>query len=494
MGVFNYITIIHDSNPPAGKFETVVFCYFCGKHIKSNDDLFIEEISKGDERFHHKHCYTLYNRLVSVYGKDFSEIGLDEINWGSRSGNLVQLSLFDIKRTKFSSSEVVSDISIFKRRLENAVLETKEELQIVCSNTGIFDQFYGDLEGLFLRISKNQIHSPRVRLLIPKNKKVSSYLDKSNISELPCVEIQHIHEDEIQYFIAGVDKAISLFSELKSFSESGLPNSFFNVISLKDSVIWHNSAIFESLWKQSILENKVKDLSNELTRNNISNHNFVRILAHELKNPIQPILGFSDMIQNNKRLDSDQKNELLKIISRNARKLDILTNSILDYARMENNIFNLDIETFNIVQVIEELLNDYSIQLSKKNIELDLDTPSNKIMIQADKIRIIEVLDNVLNNSIKFTERGQIAISIKQESHSVVITVTDTGCGIDEEDNKKMFTKFYTTDKLGTGLGLYISRIIVEKHLGRIEGRNNKNGVGSIFTIELPLKQVAAKS
>ena len=121
------------------------------------------------------------------------------------------------------------------------------------------------------------------------------------------------------------------------------------MISLKDSVIWHNSAIFESLWKQSILENRVKDLSNELNKNNISNHNFVRILAHELKNPIQPILGFSDMIQNNKRLNSDQKNDLLKIISRNARKLDIMTNNILDYARMENNIFNLNLEIFDIV-------------------------------------------------------------------------------------------------------------------------------------------------
>ncbi|HEX5186754.1 MAG TPA: HAMP domain-containing sensor histidine kinase, partial [Nitrososphaeraceae archaeon] len=242
------------------------------------------------------------------------------------------------------------------------------------------------------------------------------------------------------------------------------------------------------LWKQSILENRVKDLSNELTRNNISNHNFVRILAHELKNPIQPILGFSDMIQNNKRLDSDQKNELLKIISRNARKLDIMTNNILDYARMENNIFNLNLESFDIIQVIEELLSDYSIQVSKKSIKIDLDTSFKKIIIQADKIRVIEVLDNLLSNSIKFTEKGQITISIQPKSHSVVITITDTGSGIHEEDHKKIFSKFYTTDKLGTGLGLYISKIIVEKHLGRIEGRNNKNGVGSTFTIELPVK------
>ena len=109
-------------------------------------------------------------------------------------------------------------------------------------------------------------------------------------------------------------------------------------------------------------------------------------------------------------------------------------------------------------------------------------------MIKADKIRIIEVLDNLLNNSIKFTERGHIVISVREKSHHVIIKITDTGSGIDEKDHEKIFSKFYTTDKLGTGLGLYISRIIVEKHLGRIEGRNNENGVGSNFTIELPSK------
>ncbi|TVP40330.1 sensor histidine kinase [Candidatus Nitrosocosmicus arcticus] len=398
------------------------------------------------------------------------------------------MSLFDIKRTKFNSSEVISDFSHFKRRLLDEVYETKDELQLVCSSTGIFEQFIEILEGLFLHIRQTQTSAPKIRLLFPKSKKVNSFLEKTNISDLPSVEIQYIHEDEFQYFIAGVDKSISLFSEPRRNFERGFNDSFFNVISLKDSVIWHNSAIFESLWKQSILENKVKDLSRELNRNNVSNHNFVRILAHELKNPIQPILGFSDMIQNNKRLDSDQKNELLKIISRNARKLDIMTNNILDYARMENNIFNLNLEIFDIVQVIEELLGDYTLQVNKKNIKLDLDTLSKKIMIKADKIRIIEVIDNLLSNSIKFTERGQIVISVRETDQYIVVKIADTGCGIDEKNHKKLFSKFYTTDKLGTGLGLYISRIIIEKHLGRIEGRTNTDGIGSSFTIKLPVK------
>ena len=158
--------------------------------------MFIEEVSPGDERFHHKQCYTFYNRLVSVYGKDFSELGLDQINWGARSGNLVQLSLFDIKRTKFSSSEIVSDFLDFKQRLLDEVYETKEELQIVCSSTGIFDQFIEVLEGLFLRIRQTPTSAPKIRLLLPKSKKIDSFLKRMNISEFISIEVQHIHEDE----------------------------------------------------------------------------------------------------------------------------------------------------------------------------------------------------------------------------------------------------------------------------------------------------------
>ena len=192
------------------------------------------------------------------------------------------------------------------------------------------------------------------------------------------------------------------------------------------------------------------------------------------------------MMQNNTRLNSEQKNELLKIISRNARKLDIMTNNILDYARMENNIFNLNIEPFDIVKITEDLLGDYILQVNNKNIKIDLTYSYKPLVIQADKIRITEVLDNLISNSIKFTENGRIDISIRKMPQYLEVKISDTGCGINENEAHKLFTKFFTTDKLGTGLGLYISKLIIEKHRGRIEGRNNNNGVGSIFSFELP--------
>ena len=122
------------------------------------------------------------------------------------------------------------------------------------------------------------------------------------------------------------------------------------------------------------------------------------------------------MIQKNSRLNSDQKNELLKIISRNARKLDIMTNNILDYARMENNIFNLRRDDFDITKVVTELISDYQIQAARKNIKFTFSSPDEPLVINADKIRITEVLDNLLSNSFKFTVKGEVQNIIRKKS------------------------------------------------------------------------------
>src|SRR5690606_38725797 len=138
----------------------------------------------------------------------------------------------------------------------------------------------------------------------------------------------------------------------------------------------------------------------------------------------------SDLIQNNSRLDERQKNDLLKIIARNARKLDIMTNNILDYARMENNNFRLNYEWFDLINVLEELIGDYSIQINKKKIQIKLSFIKSPNLINADKIRIIEVFDNLLSNAIKFTENGEITISVETIDKSVRISVKDSGIGI----------------------------------------------------------------
>ena len=120
-------------------------------------------------------------------------------------------------------------------------------------------------------------------------------------------------------------------------------------------------------------------------------------------------------------------------------------------------------------------------------MSLNLEYSENPLYVRADRVRIIEVLDNLIGNSIKFTEKGRIDLSVEKLKNSIRIKVRDTGRGIDDKDFKKLFSKFFTTDKLGTGLGLYISKIIIVRHGGDIQATNNENGEASIFTIELPL-------
>jgi len=472
------------TNPKIGKY-----CYLCGKPIKEQVDVYSDFSEDGFQRFHHKSCHGFFNRLISIYGDDFSHLELDRVKWGSGSerGDLLELSLYDMKNSKYLKSEVVSDFNSFKDLFLTEYNRTKDTIDILFSNNSIFKTFGRLLKGILLSPNNNQRILPAIRILLVEEKSVLTLLDKFKINEVSHVEVNYINDNKNNYFLALFDRSVTFLSELSVSKYRTKYKKYVHIVSHKESMAWHGAAAFESLWKQSILESKIKNLSIKIKNDTSPNSNYMRILAHELKNPIQPILGFSDMIQNNARLDEDQKNELLKIISRNARKLDIMTNNILDYARMENNNFELHYETFDIVKVFEELLSDYSIQINRKKLSLNLDYSEKPLNIRADKVRIVEVLDNLIGNAIKFTEKGQIDLSVEKIGNSVHIEVKDTGRGIDDKDFEKLFSKFFTTDKLGTGLGLYISRIIIVRHGGEIQVRNNENGEGSVFTIELPL-------
>ena len=427
--------------------------------------------------------------MISIYGDDFSHVELDRVKWGSGSerGDLLELSLYDLKNSKYLKSEVVSDFTAFKALFLDEYARANSTIDILFSNKFIFKRFGNLLEAALLSPVNNQLSSREIRILLVEGKAVSELLDRFKINEISDIYINYINDNRNNYFLALFDRSVTFLSELSVSPASDRYKRYVNIVSRKESMAWHGAAAFESLWKQSLLESKIKNLSIKINNDTSPSSNYMRILAHELKNPIQPILGFSDMIQNNSRLDEDQKNDLLKIISRNARKLDIMTNNILDYARMENNNFTLNYETFDIIKVFEELLGDYSIQINRKKLSLNLEYSEKPLYVRADRVRIIEVLDNLIGNSIKFTEKGRIDLSVEKLENSIRIKVRDTGRGIDDKDFKKLFSKFFTTDKLGTGLGLYISKIIIVRHGGDIQAKNNENGEGSIFTIDLPL-------
>jgi signal transduction histidine kinase len=240
---------------------------------------------------------------------------------------------------------------------------------------------------------------------------------------------------------------------------------------------------------------------------------FVHIAAHELKNPIQPILGLSSLLMKTKSTDKKEYQEIIKIINRNARKLLQLTNDILDVTKIETNNFNLDKEVFNLNDLIYDIIEDYKNQIDKEHLKLEYEfiyckndkdyeyekneriikkDKINLIRILADKNRITQVLSNLLNNAIKFTtEKGIIKIIVEKKCDDVkkvYIHIKDIGNGIDSSIIHHLFSKFTTKSKGGTGLGLYISKRIIEAHGGNIWAKNNEDGEkGATFSFSLPI-------
>jgi signal transduction histidine kinase len=219
---------------------------------------------------------------------------------------------------------------------------------------------------------------------------------------------------------------------------------------------------------------------------------FINIAAHELRTPIQPILGLSDHLLHSKQTER-KRQELLEIIVRNAKRLERLTEDILDITRIEGKSLKLKKELFNLSEMLRFVATDFRNQINKEQIasvnqRLEFKELEKDILVKADKNRIHQVISNLLNNAIKFTNEGKITISATRFDDRIVVRVKDTGSGIDSKILPKLFTKFATKSASGTGLGLFISKNIIEAHGGNMWGKNNVNKKGATFSFSLPTK------
>ena len=208
---------------------------------------------------------------------------------------------------------------------------------------------------------------------------------------------------------------------------------------------------------------------------------FINVAAHELRTPTQAIIGYSDLFY----LRPESREEAIKAITRNAERLETLTRDILDVTRIEGHRLDLNKEKFDISEVVASAIEDIRRRVDDSNIKFEYSP--RKILVEADRMRISQVLSNLLSNAIKFTKQGTVYISAENKDGQLIVSVKDTGSGIDPEIMPRLFTKFTTKSQTGTGLGLFISKSIIEAHGGRIWAENNKDGKGATFTFRLPL-------
>jgi two-component system, OmpR family, sensor histidine kinase VicK len=300
------------------------------------------------------------------------------------------------------------------------------------------------------------------------------------IGSLNIRYLQQLSDTKATILIA--DRKASLVIEVRDDSKS----TFYEAIGLatysnsKPGVLSYVS-IFENLWIQT-------ELYEQLKVHDKMQKDFINIAAHELRTPIQPILGLTEAILSQSK--DDAQKELLEVVVRNAKRLTTLIENILDVTRIENQSMTLRKERFNLNRIILNILEGYESQdIKKKDNVRIIFTPKDDFLVEADKGRVMQVISNLMNNAIKFTLKGTITVTTKkeEEKNEIIVSIKDTGSGIDPEIMPKLFSKFATKSQTGTGLGLFVSQNIIEAHGGKIWAENNSDGKGSTFSFSLPL-------
>jgi signal transduction histidine kinase len=278
-----------------------------------------------------------------------------------------------------------------------------------------------------------------------------------------------------------VDRNFSLVMEIRDDLKETFDESIgLSVYSTSKAGVLSYVSIFESLWSQT-------ELYEQLKVHDKMQKEFINVAAHELRTPIQPILGLSEVLQH--QIKDNEQHILVDVISRNAKRLQRLTEDILDITRIESQSLNLKKEIFNLNEIIMSILAEYESRTgSKNNVKITFASKGDFI-VQGDRGRLAQVLSNIISNAIKFTQEGNIDISLERlrDGKDVILSVKDTGSGIDPDIMPRLFTKFATKSHIGTGLGLYISKSIVEAHGGRLWAENNPDVRGATFSFAIPL-------
>jgi two-component system, OmpR family, sensor histidine kinase VicK len=324
-----------------------------------------------------------------------------------------------------------------------------------------------------------------IKIICPLDE-INSDIAKKISEQAPNIRI--LNGVDLPYGMYIADNKKFLRAELKVPNADNISESVgFATYSNSKLSVESFKSVFELLWNERMV-------NEELKRTDKMQREFINIAAHELRTPIQPILSFSQLLQSDKS-NNTKEQEFLDAIVRNARRLQRVTENILDVTRIESNSLRLNKERFNLNEKISNVISDVNNQAGLRNNNSNavqiLFEPKRDVLVDADKVRIYEVISNLLKNAIKFTKEGTITITAAEmvDSNEVLVSIRDTGTGIDPDILPRLFTKFATKSDTGTGLGLFISKNIVEAHGGKMWGENNTDGKGATFAFSLPLSE-----
>jgi signal transduction histidine kinase len=392
-----------------------------------------------------------------------------------------------------------ADIEIMhnpKQALErawNMITSSQREVLLMFSTTGAFQR---QLQMGGLEIIKAAIKSgTKVKVLLPADDQIKGTIALAR-AQLPQVEIRMMDKSlHAKITIVVVDRKECMLFELKDDTkQSSYEAVGLSMHSGSKTIVLSYASIFDSLWKQTELYEQLASANEQLDEHDRMQREFINVAAHELRTPVQPLLGITELVS--ERMEAGKADQVqvskeeVDMLARNARRLEKLTQNILDVTKIEGKKFTLNKEKFDLNTKIQNTINDMKAGLDEKtkNIVINF-TRGAPIYVEADKTRIYEVISNLISNAIKFTQKGTIDIALVREENFAKVVVKDSGKGLDPEVMPKLFTRFASKSESGTGLGLYISKSIIEAHGGRIWAENNKDGRGATLSFRIPVLQ-----
>jgi two-component system, OmpR family, sensor histidine kinase VicK len=375
--------------------------------------------------------------------------------------------------------EIIQNPHEALKRSWSLVRSAKEEGLIMYSTSNSFRRALqmGRLQQLKEKLEGHP--DVKIKILIPIDEKITATIEKAKM-ESPMVDFRiYEHTLNTRLTIILVDKRECMILETKDDAKDDAYTAVgLSVYSNSKSIVVSYVSIFESLWRQTELYEQLK-IHDKMQKE------FINITAHELRTPVQSLLVLTEVLHS--RVKDIEEHKLLDSTIKSAKRLQRLSNDILDVTRIESQSLELNKEQFKLNDVILEVMTDMKSQIVNNKVELSSYQSTQDIFVKADKERIIQVISNLLNNAIKFTEEGIIFVSTEVKDNGYVfVTVKDTGQGIHRDILPKLFSKFASKSFQGTGLGLFISKSIVEAHGGKIWAENNSDGRGATFTFSLP--------
>lgn len=370
------------------------------------------------------------------------------------------------------------------------IKNARDEVLLILSTLNAFKRAVStDGVDLYRQVISN---GARLRILVPDDEHVQQMVPDIR-AQVPQVEFSYIDRRlQTGMSLLLVHRIELMVWEMKDDTKDDPYEAMGRATySNSKSLVLSLYQIYGIMWKQTELYENIK-------MHNRMQSEFVNIAAHEIRTPVQPIIGMADLIE--AQFNGSDKVEVTRddmaLIIRNARRLERLTSDILEITRIESGSVKLHKEVLDmnvkVQNVVRDAKNDMMPASKINAVELVVETADHPLMVNADKSRIYEVISNLLSNAIKFTDDGRIVVRAEKNEQDggrqyVLVTVRDTGPGIHPDILLRLFTKFASKSEHGTGLGLFISKSIIEAHGGRIWGENNPDGRGATFCFTLPL-------